>query len=73
MWQYTAKRVDCSLSCRTLCSASSLQAPSDQKILLPHAGSGSASHHEMETLAKFEIMDGAPVRGENIPIRLVWY
>lgn len=33
------------------------------------AGSGSASHHEMETLAKFEIMDGAPVRGENIPIR----
>jgi Vacuolar protein sorting-associated protein 26 len=35
------------------------------------AGSGSASHHEMETLAKFEIMDGAPVRGENIPIRSV--
>jgi vacuolar protein sorting-associated protein 26 len=33
-------------------------------------GSGSASHHEMETLAKFEIMDGAPVRGENIPIRM---
>jgi Vacuolar protein sorting-associated protein 26 len=25
----------------------------------------------METLAKFEIMDGAPVRGENIPIRSV--
>lgn len=25
---------------------------------------------EMETLAKFEIMDGAPVRGECIPIRL---
>lgn len=25
---------------------------------------------DMETLAKFEIMDGAPVRGECIPIRL---
>lgn len=33
-------------------------------------GSGSTAHHEMETLAKFEIMDGAPVRGENIPIRM---
>lgn len=33
-------------------------------------GSGNTSHHEMETIAKFEIMDGAPVRGENIPIRL---
>ncbi len=37
-----------------------------------HAGSGTAAHHEMETLAKFEIMDGAPVRSENIPIRCVW-
>ena len=25
---------------------------------------------ESETLAKFEVMDGAPVRGECIPIRL---
>lgn len=25
---------------------------------------------DLETLAKFEIMDGAPVRGESIPIRL---
>uniref|UniRef100_A0A061R195 Vacuolar protein sorting-associated protein 26 n=2 Tax=Tetraselmis sp. GSL018 TaxID=582737 RepID=A0A061R195_9CHLO len=33
-------------------------------------GSGSSMHNESETLAKYEIMDGAPVRGENIPIRL---
>ncbi|KAF6257338.1 vacuolar protein sorting-associated protein 26-domain-containing protein [Scenedesmus sp. NREL 46B-D3] len=33
-------------------------------------GAGSSSHNESETIAKYEIMDGAPVRGENIPIRL---
>ncbi|KAL0452390.1 UNVERIFIED_CONTAM: Vacuolar protein sorting-associated protein 26B [Sesamum latifolium] len=33
-------------------------------------GSGSNTHVETETLAKFELMDGAPVRGESIPIRL---
>eukprot|EP00891_Asterochloris_glomerata_P007564 jgi/Astpho2/7564/Aster-02470 len=33
-------------------------------------GSGSNARNESETLAKYEIMDGAPVRGENIPIRL---
>lgn len=33
-------------------------------------GSGSNSFNESETIAKFEIMDGAPVRGESIPIRL---
>jgi len=27
-------------------------------------------YNESETLTKFEIMDGAPVRGESIPIRL---
>ena len=32
-------------------------------------GSGSNARNESETLAKYEIMDGAPVRGENIPIR----
>ncbi len=32
-------------------------------------GAGSAARNESETLAKYEIMDGAPVRGENIPIR----
>jgi hypothetical protein len=36
---------------------------------LPAAGSGSSAHNESETIAKYEIMDGAPVRGENIPIR----
>lgn len=35
----------------------------------PAAGAGSAAHNESETIAKYEIMDGAPVRGENIPIR----
>lgn len=34
-------------------------------------GSGSHARNENETLAKYEIMDGAPVRGESIPIRLV--
>ncbi|KAK4384815.1 Vacuolar protein sorting-associated protein 26B [Sesamum angolense] len=33
-------------------------------------GSGPNTHVETETLAKFELMDGAPVRGESIPIRL---
>lgn len=32
-------------------------------------GSGSNARNENETLAKYEIMDGAPVRGESIPIR----
>jgi hypothetical protein len=34
-----------------------------------YAGIGSSAHNESETIAKYEIMDGAPVRGENIPIR----
>jgi len=33
-------------------------------------GSGPNLYSETETLTKFEIMDGAPVRGESIPIRL---
>lgn len=33
-------------------------------------GSGSSQVSELETLVRFEIMDGAPVRGETIPIRL---
>ncbi|KAL5204926.1 hypothetical protein ABZP36_009797 [Zizania latifolia] len=33
-------------------------------------GSGSNTYIETETLAKFELMDGAPVRGESIPVRL---
>ena len=32
-------------------------------------GSGSSARSESDTLAKYEIMDGAPVRGEIIPIR----
>eukprot|EP00753_Platysulcus_tardus_P017695 PLAT6466.13.p1 GENE.PLAT6466.13~~PLAT6466.13.p1 ORF type:complete len:307 (+),score=137.39 PLAT6466.13:27-923(+) len=34
------------------------------------AGSGPSQYNESETLTKFEIMDGAPVRGESIPLRL---
>eukprot|EP00898_Chlorokybus_atmophyticus_P000015 jgi/Chlat1/1013/Chrsp109S01443 len=34
------------------------------------AGSGTNTYNETETIAKYEIMDGAPVRGESIPIRL---
>lgn len=33
-------------------------------------GSGSNVFQENETIAKFEIMDGAPVKGESIPIRV---
>jgi vacuolar protein sorting-associated protein 26 len=33
-------------------------------------GSGANSYAESENITKFEIMDGAPVRGESIPIRL---
>uniref|UniRef100_A0A0E0RHK7 Uncharacterized protein n=1 Tax=Oryza rufipogon TaxID=4529 RepID=A0A0E0RHK7_ORYRU len=33
-------------------------------------GAGSSAYVETETLAKFELMDGAPVRGESIPVRL---
>eukprot|EP00958_Prasinococcus_capsulatus_P021534 scaffold2926_cov399-Prasinococcus_capsulatus_cf.AAC.3 len=32
-------------------------------------GSGPTAVNESETLTKYEIMDGAPVRGESIPIR----
>jgi len=34
------------------------------------AGTGPQQYNESETLTKFELMDGAPVRGECIPIRL---
>ncbi|XP_022344835.1 vacuolar protein sorting-associated protein 26B-like isoform X2 [Crassostrea virginica] len=33
-------------------------------------GAGPNTYNENETIAKYEIMDGAPVRGESIPIRL---
>jgi len=33
-------------------------------------GTGPNLYNENETLTKFEIMDGAPVRGESIPVRL---
>jgi len=33
-------------------------------------GSGANAFNESENIAKFEIMDGAPVRGEVIPVRL---
>eukprot|EP00614_Pseudopedinella_elastica_P001052 CAMPEP_0172603768 /NCGR_PEP_ID=MMETSP1068-20121228/24023_1 /TAXON_ID=35684 /ORGANISM="Pseudopedinella elastica, Strain CCMP716" /LENGTH=261 /DNA_ID=CAMNT_0013405637 /DNA_START=303 /DNA_END=1085 /DNA_ORIENTATION=- len=35
-----------------------------------HTGSGQHQLNESETLTRFELMDGAPVRGERIPIRL---
>ncbi|TYZ57895.1 hypothetical protein PybrP1_010499 [[Pythium] brassicae (nom. inval.)] len=33
-------------------------------------GAGAEKHNESETVTKFEIMDGAPVKGESIPVRL---
>lgn len=40
-------------------------------VLIRHesTGSGSAAYNENESLGKFEIMQGAPVRGEVIPVR----
>jgi len=35
-------------------------------------GAGASAHSELETLAKYEIMDGAPVRGESVPIRCAY-
>jgi len=34
-------------------------------------GSGANMFNESDTIAKYEIMDGAPVRGESIPVRLM--
>ena len=34
------------------------------------SGNGQNAYSENETIAKYEIMDGAPVKGESIPIRL---
>lgn len=34
------------------------------------AGSGPSLYNENESLTKFEIMEGAPVRGESVPVRL---
>lgn len=34
------------------------------------SGSGANAKSEATTLCKYEIMDGAPVRGETVPIRL---
>lgn len=33
-------------------------------------GSGANMYNESETITKFEIMDGSPVRGECIPVRI---
>lgn len=35
-----------------------------------HNFAGPNTFNENETIAKYEIMDGAPVRGESIPIRV---
>ena len=34
------------------------------------AGAGSNSYNESENVVKYELMDGAPVKGECVPIRL---
>lgn len=34
------------------------------------SGAGPNTYNESENISKYEIMDGAPVRGESIPIRL---
>ena len=44
------------------------QAPLNQPLYSPSTAPN--QYTENETIAKYEIMDGAPVRGESIPIRL---
>jgi len=42
-------------------------------VIIKRESTGSAGpnqYNESENISKFEIMDGAPVRGESIPIRL---
>lgn len=34
------------------------------------AGPAATVHSEVDTIAKYEVMDGAPVRGESIPVRM---
>jgi vacuolar protein sorting-associated protein 26 len=34
------------------------------------AGAGNNTYNESENISKFELMDGAPVKGECVPIRL---
>ncbi|XP_069132147.1 vacuolar protein sorting-associated protein 26B-like [Argopecten irradians] len=41
-----------------------------QIIKRESTGTGPNTYNENETIAKYEIMDGAPVKGESIPIRL---
>lgn len=41
-----------------------------QVIKRETTGTGPNTFNESDTIVKYEIMDGAPVRGENIPIRL---
>eukprot|EP00033_Pygsuia_biforma_P000741 GCRY01000866.1.p1 GENE.GCRY01000866.1~~GCRY01000866.1.p1 ORF type:complete len:299 (+),score=37.03 GCRY01000866.1:201-1097(+) len=41
-----------------------------QLIKQESTGSGANLYQEKEVVTKFEIMDGAPVRGESIPIRM---
>jgi vacuolar protein sorting-associated protein 26 len=33
-------------------------------------GTGADKHSDSDTITKYEIMDGAPVKGESIPVRL---
>ena len=33
-------------------------------------GAGAAARSEGETVGRFELMDGPPVRGESVPVRL---
>ncbi|CAG8440525.1 11928_t:CDS:2 [Diversispora eburnea] len=58
----------------------SYRMPPDIRIKIKHmelsiirretTGAAPNQYNESETITKFEIMDGAPVRGETIPIRL---
>ena len=34
------------------------------------AGAGANTHSESENIVKYELMDGAPIKGECVPIRL---
>ena len=47
-----------------------LRSPPANRSPSRRLGTGQNVYNETETITKYEIMDGAPVRGETIPIRL---
>jgi vacuolar protein sorting-associated protein 26 len=41
-----------------------------REIVTSGSGTSGEKHSDSETITKFEIMDGAPIKGESVPVRL---